>query len=81
MSYASLTRQLHTFLAAIGLHPAPFTLHSLCAGAATTAAAVGCSEHQVQRLGRWSSQCYRRYIRPSKSQQAAIAPLLATSIH
>ena len=81
MSYASLTKKLHSFLAAIGLHPAPFTLHSLRAGSATTAAAVGCSEEQVQRLGRWASQCYRRYIRPSRAQQAAITPLLATTIH
>ena len=81
MSYASLTKKLHGFLTATGLHPAPFSLHSLRAGAATTAAAVGCSEHEVQRLGRWASQCYRRYIRPSRAHQAAMTPRLATSIH
>ena len=81
MSYSFLSSRLHSLLSSIGVHPAPFSLHSLRAGAATTAAAVGCSEDQIQKLGRWSSNCYRRYIRPSRDQQAALAPRLATTIH
>ena len=81
MSYAYLTNKLHSLLSMIGIHPAPFSLHSLRAGAATTAAAAGCTEDQIQKLGRWSSTCYRRYIRPSRKEQAAIAPLLTTSLH
>ena len=81
MSYTYLTNKMHALLSLVGVHPAPYTLHSLRAGAATTAAATGCSEDQIQKLGRWSSDCYRRYIRPSKKEQAALAPRLATSLH
>ena len=81
LSYSYLTNKLHSLLSMIGIHPAPFTLHSLRAGAATTAAAAGCTEDQIQKLGRWSSTCYRRYIRPSNKEQAAMAPLLTTTIH
>ena len=81
LSYSYLTNKLHSFLSMTGIHPAPYTLHSLRAGAATTAAAAGCSEDQIQKLGRWSSTCYRRYIRPSTREQAAMAPILTTSLH
>ena len=81
MSYAYLTSKLHSLLSMIGIHPAPFSLHSIRAGAATTAAAAGFTEDQIQKLGRWSSTCYRRYIRPSRKDQAAMAPLLTTSLH
>ena len=81
ISYSYLTRKLHSFLSLTGVHPAPFTLHSLRAGAASSAAAAGCSEDDIQKLGRWSSNCYRQYIRPSREQQAAMAPRLTTSLH
>ena len=81
LSYSYLTNKLHHFLSLIGIHPAPYSLHSLRAGAATTAAAAGCTEDQIQKLGRWSSTCYRRYIRPSKKEQASMAPRLTTSLH
>lgn len=80
LSYSYLTTKLHDLLSLIGLDPAPFSLHSLRAGAATTAAAAGCTEQEVQRLGRWSSLCYRRYIRPSRQAQAALAPKLALAL-
>ena len=81
LSYAYLTNKLHHFLSLIGIHLAPYSLHSLRAGAATTAAAAGCTEDQIQKLGRWSSTCYRRYIKPSKREQASMAPRLTTSLH
>ena len=81
ISYAHLSNTLHSFLSLAGVHPAPFTLHSLRSGSATTAAAVGFSQEQIQKLGRWTSDCYRRYIRPSRREQAALAPRLATLIN
>ena len=41
------------------------TSHSLRIGAATTAAAMGCPKWLIMSLGRWSSDCFRRYIRIS----------------
>ena len=37
--------------------------HSFRIGAATTAAAAGCPRWLIQSLGRWTSNCYRDYIR------------------
>ena len=40
--------------------------HSLRIGAASTAAAAGCPKWLIQALGRWSSDCFRCYIRIPK---------------
>ena len=79
LSYSDLAAKLAFFLRAIGLDPTNFTPHSLRAGSATAAAAAGCSEQEIQKLGRWASLCYRRYIRPSKQLQAQLAPKLASA--
>ena len=41
--------------------------HSLRIGAASTAAAAGCPRWLIQALGRWSSDCFREYIRIPKA--------------
>ena len=47
----------------IGLDDNRYSGHSFRIGAATTAAAAGIPDHMIQSLGRWSSDCYTRYIR------------------
>ena len=37
--------------------------HSIRIGAASTAAMMGCPKWLIQFMGRWSSDCYRNYIR------------------
>ena len=37
--------------------------HSLRIGAASTAAAIGCPKWLIQYMGRWTSDCFRNYIR------------------
>ena len=44
---------------------ASMSSHSLRIGAASTAASMGCPRWLIQTLGRWTSDCYRRYIRLS----------------
>ncbi|XP_069109055.1 uncharacterized protein [Argopecten irradians] len=60
----------HTFighlkecLTRVGLDNGSFNGHSFRIGASTSAAAAGVEDHVIQTLGRWSSDCFIRYIR------------------
>ena len=44
--------------------------HSLRIGGASAAAAAGLADVEIQRLGRWKSGAFLRYIRPSPANQA-----------
>lgn len=52
-------------LEVVGLDTQNYNGHSFRIGAATSAAAAGVEDHLIQNLGRWSSNCYTRYIRTS----------------
>lgn len=54
---------IKSILQKIGLNPEAYSGHSFRIGAATTAAKVQIPDHLVKTLGRWSSDCYLRYIR------------------
>ena len=45
----------------VGLNESEYNGHSRI-GAATTAAQAGVEDHLIQTMGRWSSNCYTRYI-------------------
>ena len=49
--------------AKVGLQAELYAGHSFRIGAATTAAAAGLPDWLIQAMGRWSSECYKRYIR------------------
>ena len=51
--------------------------HSFRIGAATTAAAAGYPKWAIQALGRWSSDCYRIYIRLSEATINTLSKSLA----
>ncbi|CAC5403162.1 unnamed protein product [Mytilus coruscus] len=62
---------LKKILAVLGYNSDLYNGHSFRIGASTTAGSK-IEDHLIQTLGRWSSQCYTRYIRTSLStiQQA-----------
>ena len=66
---------LRTVLGKLGLKPELYSGHSLRIGAATSAGSVRMEDHLIKMLGRWSSDCYRRYIQtpPGIIQQAQIS--------
>ena len=52
--------------------------HSFRIGAASTAAAAGHPRWLIQAMGRWSSNCFRDYIRIPKTTLCAVSHSLAT---
>ena len=54
--------QLKNLLERLGLDNRQYSGHSFRVGAATSCSAAGIEDHLIQTLGRWSSNCYIRYI-------------------
>ena len=65
LSRELLIRHTRTYLAGIGVNPDQFSGHSYRIGSATTAAISGFQDWEIKKLGRWKSNVYTRYIRPS----------------
>ena len=79
-----LTRQLMVVklkeaLLSAGVVPTGYSGHSFRAGAATTAAINQIEDSQIKLMGRWKSDAYRRYIRPSGSHLATLSSSLSTT--
>ena len=51
--------------------------HSFRIGAATIAAAAGFPRWLIQALGRWSSNCYKEYIRIPQTTLCNVSDALA----
>ena len=76
LTQALFRSALHSLLKQVGLCAEQFNTHSFRIGAATTGDAVGLSETQIKTLGRWKSNAYQRYIRPTPTQLATLSKKL-----
>ena len=65
MSRTWFIGKLQELLTRIGLK-GKFSGHSFRSGAATTAARAKIPDHLIKTLGRWTSDCYTRYVKLSK---------------
>ena len=63
----SFNVQLKILLDHLGLDNRQYSSHSFRHGAATSCSAAGVEDHLIQTLGRWSSNCYIRYIHTPES--------------
>ncbi len=62
LSYKEFYAIFQCLMACLGL-PGKYSPHSLRIGAATHAAATGCSDAQIRLYGRWNSVAFLNYIR------------------
>ena len=69
--------QTRLYLNLTGVDASLYSGHSFRSGSATTAAAVGLSDWEIQVLGRWSSTAYQRYIRAPPQLLVGFANRLA----
>ena len=82
LTRTTFTSRLRSHLQAAGIDETQYAGHSFRIGAATTAAAAGLPSWLIQTLGRWSSDCYRRYIHTASTTLCRVAAQLAsTSAH
>ena len=73
------TQELCRLAVAIGIDPARVSLHSLRIGGATTLAAAGLYDHEIQGVGDWKSNSYLTYVRKNitlfeKARKALASP-------
>jgi hypothetical protein len=70
MSRTYFISRMQLLLSSSGYISTDFNGHSLRIGAASTAGDRGLSDYTIQTLGRWSSNCYLRYVRLSSESIA-----------
>jgi hypothetical protein len=64
-SYKSARNDIKRVLKEVGINPKRFGTHSFRIGSATFAALNNMPSEMIRFYGRWKSDCYKRYIRPS----------------
>ena len=79
LTRTNLTRELRTILHHCGFRSNNYYSHSFRIGAATSAASAGIPSWLIKVLGRWSSDCYERYIKTPKSSILAVPKLLVST--
>ena len=62
LSRAFFVGNLKLLISSIGLDSSKFAGHSVRRGSASVCALHRIEDHVIQKLGRWSSNCYQRYI-------------------
>ena len=72
-----LTALIRELAACSGVATAHYSSHSFKIGAASAAAAAGLPEWRIQAPCRWSTDCYRRYVRLAETESDTVAAVLA----
>ena len=74
-----LTHFVSVILRLLGIDPQNFSGHSFRIGGATSASVAGLHDYQIKLLGRWSSDCYKSYIRSPVSMFLQIATQISST--
>jgi len=75
----ALTAETRNLLSCLGIKSSDYAGHSFRIGAATAAASAGLPPWLVKTLGRWSSDCYERYIQCPRSILSEVSLKLVQS--
>ena len=71
LTYEFMHSIIKRLMNAIGEDPDEFGTHSLRIGGATAMFAAGATPTVIRTMGRWSSDCYRLYVRACYEQSMA----------
>jgi hypothetical protein len=74
-----LTTETRKLLTKAGFDALNYAGHSYRIGAATTAAEAKLPSWLIKTLGRWSSDCYERYIQTPTSTLSGVSAMLANT--
>ena len=75
----TLTAETRNLLTQAGFSASEYAGHSYRIGAATTAASAKLPAWLIKTLGRWSSDCFERYIRTPTTTLSGVSATLANS--
>ena len=78
LTQRTFSAALKQSLLAVGRNHHHYSPHSLRIGGATAAAKAGVEPTIIQELGRWRSQCYRRYTRAPNARLSNAARSMAS---
>ncbi len=62
----SFSKMLNMCVSFVGLNPTQLTSHSFRIGRATLGLEQGLSMEQIRLMGRWSSDAFRKYLKPAE---------------
>jgi len=79
MSRQDLKTFLSTLLRLLNIPSEHYSTHSFRIGGATSAAVAGLKDYEIKMLGRWTSDCYKRYIRSPISMFLHISQQISTT--
>jgi hypothetical protein len=71
-----LIRRLREDLSSLGLNASDYAGHSFRRGGASSAAAAGFHDFELQQLGRWRSDAYKLYIEPNRHRLLSLSARL-----
>ena len=81
LTRTALTSHLRCLLQGCGLDGKLYASHSFRIGAATAAGSAGLPSWLIKTLGRWTSDCYERYIRTPKEVLVSVPYKITASNH
>jgi hypothetical protein len=73
---SEILRKLREDLARLGFDASKYAGHSFRRGSASSAAAAGFNELELQQLGRWRSDAYKLYIEPNRFRLLSLSARL-----